>query len=161
MTQTTTRERTTERFRRYDEVATPTRSAPAPSGAILRTLGALTLLAVGAVHLDQYFAVHFQVIPTIGPLFVLNFAAATAMGLLLLVPFERMPGTRRAFGALLALGGIGLAATSFVFLFLSEHQPLFGFQDYGYRPAVIAALVAEAATVVLLGSYLAVLQRRP
>jgi hypothetical protein len=56
---------------------------------------------------------------------------------------------------LLALGGIALAATSFVFLFVSEHRPLFGFKDYGYRPAIIVALVAEAAAVLLLGAYLA------
>jgi hypothetical protein len=45
-----------------------------------------------------------------------------------------------------------------VFFFISEHQPLFGFRDYGYRPAIIVALAAEAAAVVLLGGYLA--QRR-
>lgn len=159
MTQSTTLERTADRRRMFDDVATPA-SAPARSGATLRTLGALSLLAVGAVHLDQYFAVHFRVIPTIGPLFVLNFAAATVMGLLLLLPHERTSGARRAFGPLLALGGIGLSTTAFVFLFASEHQPLLGFQDYGFRPAILAALAAEGATVVLLGGYLAVLARR-
>jgi hypothetical protein len=159
MTQTRTVERAVERPRSFDHATTP-EPARAPSGAALRMLGALTLLAVGAVHLDQYFAVHFRVIPTIGPLFVLNFAAATVMGLLLLLPYERTAGPRRAFGGLLALGGMGLAAVAFVFLFVSEHQPLFGFQDYGYRPAILAALAAEAATVVLLGTYLATLARR-
>jgi hypothetical protein len=159
MTQTRTVERAVERPRSFDHAKTP-EPARAPSGAALRMLGALTLLAVGAVHLDQYFAVHFRVIPTIGPLFVLNFAAATAMGLLLLLPYERTAGPRRIFGGLLALGGMGLAAIAFVFLFVSEHQPLFGFQDYGYRPAILAALAAEAATVVLLGAYLATLARR-
>jgi hypothetical protein len=61
---------------------------------------------------------------------------------------------------LLALGGIGLAATSFVFLLVSEHQPLFGFQDYGYRTAILIALVAEAVAVVTLGAYLATRARR-
>jgi len=61
---------------------------------------------------------------------------------------------------LLALGGIGLAATSFVFLFVSESTTLFGFHEYGYRPAIVIALALEAAAVVLLGLYLAVRLRR-
>ena len=46
------------------------------------------------------------------------------------------------------------------FLFLSEHQPLFGFQDYGYRTAIVVALAAEAAAVVALSAYLAARARR-
>jgi hypothetical protein len=118
--------------------------------ALLRSLGAIAVLVVGAVHLEQYFAVHFDVVPIIGPLFALNFAAATLMGVGLLMPFARL----RVLHVLLALGAIGLAATAFVFLFVSEHRPLFGFQDYGYRPAILVALAGEAATVVLLGTYL-------
>jgi hypothetical protein len=113
----------------------------------LRVLGALAVLAVGAVHLEQYFGVHFNVVPVIGPLFALNFAGAALIALGLLLPLRRLH-------ILLALGGIGLAATSFVFFFISERQPLFGFQDYGYRPATIIALAAEAAAVALLGAYL-------
>ena len=124
--------------------------------ATLRTVGAIAVLVVGAVHLEQYFAVHFNVVPVIGPLFALNFAGATVIGLGLLVPSARL----RVLHALLALGGIGLAATSFVFLFLSEHQPLFGFQDYGYRTAIVVALAAEAVAVVALAAYLAVRARR-
>jgi hypothetical protein len=78
------------------------------------------------------------------------------IGLGLLVPAMRM----RPIHLLLALGGIGLAATSFVFLFISEHQPLFGFQDYGYRPGILIALAAEAVAVVALAAYLAVRGRR-
>src|SRR3954453_15001803 len=43
----------------------------------LRALGALSLLATGAVHLQQ-FARLYHAIPTIGALFVLNFAGASA-----------------------------------------------------------------------------------
>lgn len=120
--------------------------------AILRTLGAVAVLVVGAVHLEQYFAEHFNVVPTIGPLFVLNFAGATVIGVGLLVPGARM----RLLHGLPALGGIGLAATAFVFLFVSEHQSLFGFQDYGYRLEILVALAAEAAAVVTLAAYLSV-----
>lgn len=120
-------------------------------GAIaFRVLGAIAVLVVGAVHLEQYFGVHYNVVPIIGPLFVLNFAGATLIGLGLLAPAARM----RVLHVLLSLGGIGLAATSFVFLFVSERRPLFGFEEYGYRPAIIVALAAEAAAVVLLGAYL-------
>ena len=125
------------------------------AGTLLRVLGGLAVLVVGGVHLEQYFAVHFGVVPVIGPLFALNFASAVVIGLGLLLPFARLHMLR----VLLALGGAGLAATSFVFLFLSEHRTLFGFQDYGYRPAILVALVAEAAAVVSLGGYLAVRAR--
>ena len=46
-------------------------------------------------------------------------------------------------------------ATAFVFLFVSEHQPLFGFQDYGYRTEIVVALAAEAVAVVTLAVCLA------
>jgi hypothetical protein len=131
------------------------RPAGRAAGA-LRTLGALAVLVVGAVHLQQYFADYFSVVPIIGPLFVLNFAGATVIGLGLLVPAARL----RLLHVLLALGGIGLAATSFVFLFISEHQPLFGFQDYGYRAGIVIALAAEAAAVVALAAYLVLHARR-
>ena len=130
-----------------------------PSGrapAILRTLGAIAVLVIGAVHLYEYVADHFNVVPIIGPLFALNFAGATVIGIGLLIPAARL----RVVHVLLALGGIGLAATSFVFLFVSEHQPLFGFEDYGYRAAIVIALAAEAAAVVTLGAYLAARMRR-
>ena len=121
----------------------------------LRVLGALSVLAVGAVHLQQFFTLYSE-IPTIGTLFVLNFVGATAIGLGLLAPVEALLG--RLGGAvvtLLGLGGIGLAATAFVFLIVSERTPLFGFMEPGYDPAAImASRVAEAATVLFLGGFL-------
>jgi hypothetical protein len=123
------------------------------AGVGLRVLGALSVLVVGAMHLEQYFVVHFDVVPVIGPLFALNFAGATLIAAGLLLPLRRLH-------VLLALAAIAIAATSFVFLFVSERQPLFGFQDYGYRPAILAALAAEAATVLLLGAYLTTRLRR-
>lgn len=148
---TTLRERTARSTRPMPDEVVFDEPHAGKGATPLRVLGAIAVLVVGAVHLEQYFGVHFDVVPIIGPLFVLNFAGATAIGLGLLVPAARM----RVLHVLLALGGIGLAATSFVFLFVSEHRPLFGFEDYGYRPAIIVALAAEAAAVVLLGAYLA------
>jgi hypothetical protein len=137
--------------------------APAQAGGrirllawALRVLGALSLLAVGAVHLQQYFVL-YSAIPTIGMLFVLNFAGATAVGLGLLAPVERLPGRLGSVApVLLSVAGIGLAATAFVFLFISERTPLFGFMEPGYDPAaILASRVAEVVTVLFLSGYLA------
>jgi hypothetical protein len=120
-----------------------------------RVLGALSLLMVGAVHLQQYFEL-YSAIPTIGTLFVLNFVGATIVGLGLLAPVERLLG--RVGGmilALLTLAGIAQAATAFVFLLISERTPLFGFMEPGYDPeAILAARAAEVTTVVFLGAFL-------
>jgi hypothetical protein len=121
----------------------------------LRVLGALSVLTVGAVHLQQYLSLYSS-IPTIGTLFVLNFVGATVIGLGLLAPVERLHDRPAGvLPALLAVGGIGLAATSFVFLFISERTPLFGFMEPGYDPAaILASRVAEAVAVVSLAGYL-------
>jgi hypothetical protein len=120
-----------------------------------RVLGALSLLAVGAVHLQQYFELYSS-IPTIGTLFLLNFVGATLVGVGLLAPLERLlGGLRGATLALLALAGIVQAATACVFLFISERTPLFGFMEPGYDPgAILTARIAEAATVVFLGAFM-------
>ena len=120
-----------------------------------RALGALAVLAVGAVHLQQYLWL-YSAIPTIGTLFALNFAGATAIGVGLLAPLETVLGRRwgSAVVGLLALAGIGLAATSFAFLAIAEQMPLFGFMEPGYDPTAILALrIAEVATVVSLGAF--------
>ncbi len=122
----------------------------------LRILGALALMAAGVVHLKEYFDV-YSAIPTIGELFLLNFAGATVVGIGLLAPVEVLLGR---FGGvtvlLLALAGIGQAATAFVFLAISERRPIFGFQEPGYDPdAILASRVTEIATVALLGGFLA------
>jgi hypothetical protein len=129
-----------------------------------RALGALSLLAVGAVHLQQYFKLYSGV-PTIGTLFFLNFVGATIVGLGLLAPVERLFGRLgNAAVTLLALAGTAQAATAFVFLYISERTPLFGFQEPGYDPtAITTARISEVATVVFLGAFLAArfLRRAP
>jgi hypothetical protein len=129
-----------------------------------RVLGALSLLAVGAVHLQQYFELYSD-IPTIGTLFVLNFVGATIVGLGLLAPVERLLGRLgNAVLGLLALAGVAQAATAFVFLYISERTPLFGFMEPGYDPeAIMTSRIAEVATVVFLGAFLVarVLRKEP
>jgi hypothetical protein len=107
------------------------------------------------VHLHEYDYLYSS-IPTIGPLFLLNFVSATLIGAGLLAPIERFLGRGGgAAVALLALGGALQAGTAFVFLLVSERTPLFGFMEPGYDPSgLMAARVSELATVALLGGYL-------
>lgn len=113
------------------------------------------MLVMGAVHLQQYLGAEYSALPTIGTLFVLNFAGAVVLAAGLLLPIERF--AERA-GALLvplfALAGAAMAATSIVFLLVSESTSLFGFMEDGYRTAIVIALAAEGAAVLLLGAYL-------
>ena len=120
-----------------------------------RLLGALAVLAVGGVHLYE-FEHFYSPIPTIGTLFFLNFLGATAIGLGLLAPIERVGGRHgSALLVLLALAGIALATVAFAFLLISQHTPLFGFKEPGYDPTGIDVVrAAEVATVIFLGAFL-------
>jgi hypothetical protein len=122
---------------------------------ITRVIAALALLAVGAVHLQAYAVEHYSVIPTIGPLFLLNFIGATVLGLYFLVPASASAGrVRRLLDTLAALAGCGLAAGAFVGLLISEHTPLFGFMEHGYRFAIVFALTSEGVAIVMLSALL-------
>lgn len=121
---------------------------------VVRVLGALALLAVGGVHLQQYVYDYFSVIPTIGPLFLVNFIAATALGLLLLAPIV-VRWIPLRLQRLAALAGMGVSAGAFVAVLISEYAPLFGFMESGYRVAVVLALSFEAAAITFLGVFLA------
>jgi len=128
--------------------------------ASLRLIAALALLATGGVHLEQYLADDFSVLPTIGPLFLLNFLGGTALGLYFLVPAREAQGWgRRALDLLAAWAGIALAGASLVALFVSEHTPLFGFMERGYRLEIVVAIVAEVVAVLALSALVAL--RRP
>lgn len=120
-----------------------------------RVLGALAVLATGAIHLYELEHFYSQ-IPTIGTLFLLNFLGATAIGLCLLAPVERIAGHYgSALLVLLAAAGIALAAVAFAALLISEQTPLFGFMEPGYDPTGIAAARgSEVATVLFLGTFL-------
>jgi hypothetical protein len=126
----------------------------------VRVLGALVLLFVGADHYYEYSVDQYSVLPTIGTLFLLNFISATAIGLLLLAPIERL-SRRLGRAALLvaAVSGAAIAGTSLVALLVSEQTKLFGFMESNYRPAIIVALVTEAAATLLLGVLLVLILR--
>jgi hypothetical protein len=121
-----------------------------------RYLGALALLGVGVDHIQQYSADSYSAIPTIGTLFALNFASATIVGVALVAPVRRLAGRwAEAVLAVLAVGGIGIAAGSLAGLLISESSGLFGFMEQGYRAAIVTSIVLEGVTMFLLGTFLA------
>jgi hypothetical protein len=119
--------------------------------AVARLVAASGLVAMGAVHIQQYIVQDYRLIPTIGPLFLLNFIAGTALGLYFVVPVGRRAGRiRLRIDALAALGGWLLAAGALAALLVSEHTPLFGFMEHGYRFAIVFSIAAEAVALVAL-----------
>ncbi|SNR49012.1 hypothetical protein [Actinomadura mexicana] len=133
---------------------------------LLRYLGVLLLFGIGAVHLYEYFADYYRVIPVIGVLFLLNFAGAVVLGLVLAGPLRSLPGlgsvpiAGRAPHALVALGAIVFLLGTLIGLLISEKAALFGFHEYGYRTTVELALALESAAVVALTAFLALEMRR-
>jgi len=120
-----------------------------PSADVLRSLGALATLVVGAVHLQQY-ADFISDVPTIGVLFLLNGLGAGVVAILL--------ATRRA--PLGALGGIVVSAGALVSITISmTDNGLFDYTEPALRGAVVIAIAAEAAAVVLLLAYLVTRRR--
>ncbi len=122
-----------------------------------RTLGAVAVLAGGAVHLQQYIVQNVWFYPAIGALFLLNVIGSGVVGLALLAPLDRALSDRLANAALTALTTTALLISvgSLVFLFISESSSLFGFSESGYRTPVVLAIIAEGATIVLLTPVLA------
>jgi hypothetical protein len=115
---------------------------------LVRLLAATSLLAVGGVHIQQYIVQDYRVIPTIGPLFLLNFIGGTVLGLYFLIPVGRNAGRfRLRVDAVAALTGWFLAAGALIGLLVSEHTPLFGFMEHGYRFAIVFAIVSEAVAI--------------
>lgn len=117
----------------------------------VRIVGAILLVFVGADHYYEYSVDDYSVLPTIGTLFLLNFISATAVGLALLAPLEKIfHRFGRAALEVATLSGVGIAATSLVALLVSEQTRLFGFMELNYRPAIIVALASEAAAALSL-----------
>ena len=115
------------------------------SADVLRYLGALATIVVGAVHLQQY-ADFISDVPTIGVLFLLNAAGAGVVVVLL--------ATRRA--VLGAVGAIALSAVAIVSILISmTDRGLFDYTEPTLRAAVVIAIVAEALAIALLLGYLA------
>lgn len=121
-----------------------------------RNLGALSILAVGVDHIEQYSVDSYSAIPTIGTLFLLNFVSAVPIALGLAAPLRRVAARwASAIWALLALIGLGVASGSLAGLLISESSGLFGFMERGYRQAIVLSVVFELAAMVFLGVFLA------
>jgi hypothetical protein len=87
--------------------------------AAVRLLAAIALLAVGGVHIQQYTAEDYRLIPTIGFLFLLNFIGGTVLGLYFLVPASRHASRARLIvDAVAATAGWFLAAGALIALLL-------------------------------------------
>jgi hypothetical protein len=120
-----------------------------------RTLGAIALLLIGGIHYQQYRYAFYSAVPTIGPLFLANFVGATMLGLLLLAPGKSKLGPLgNVVEQLAGLAGVGLAASGLAALLISEHTPLFGFMEHGYRFVIVLTITSEAAAIALLTLFL-------
>jgi hypothetical protein len=120
-----------------------------------RTIGAISLLVIGGIHYQQYRYALYSVIPTIGPLFIVNFITATALGLLLLAPLKSRLGRRgELLDQLAALAGVGVAASGLAALLISEHTLLFGFMEHGYRFVIVLTIASEAVAIATLTLFL-------
>ena len=118
-------------------------------------LGAVSVLATGVDHIQQYYSADYSTVPTIGTLFFLNFVSAVIVAVGLVAPLGRVAGRYAdAIRALFAVGGIGIAVLSLAGLFVSESSGLFGFVEHGYRTAIALAIVAEVAATVFLVLFL-------
>jgi hypothetical protein len=131
-----------------------TTPSPPTTSAITRTLGALALLVVAGVHYQQYEYDFYSAIPTIGPLFLALVVSATTLGLFLLSPVRPLRRLGRFPDQLAALAGVGVAAGALVGLLISEQTPLFGFQEHGYRFAIVLTLASEPVVITMLSLYL-------
>lgn len=112
------------------------RSWTAAAGTVT---GAALVATSGAIHLDLWLGT-YRYIPTIGPLFVFQAAAALASS-----------------GALLAWRRLATAAVSLVLMaataggyLISVNAGLFGFTDTFSAPLGVASLAVEAAAVLVL-----------
>ncbi|HKE73421.1 MAG TPA: hypothetical protein VKB57_07385 [Acidimicrobiales bacterium] len=133
-----------------------TTSSHSGAATFARYVGALALIVTGVMHLQQYYGVYYRVIPTIGPLFLVNFVVGVALGLVLLAPLgQRAPEVHH----LAAIGGIVFAAGTIIALAVSENRTLFGFHEHGYRAAIVISLAAEAVAIVSLAAYLVASRR--
>jgi hypothetical protein len=127
----------------------------------LRWLGAFAILAIGAVHLQQYLA-GYRSVPTIGTLFMLNAISSGIVAIGLLAPLGRFLEARRAelTSGLLAGAGLGIAVGSLIALLVSESGSLFGFSEAGYSTPIVLAIIAEVLAVALLAPVAAVSLKR-
>jgi hypothetical protein len=105
---------------------------------VSRGLAATGVLLSAVVHLDLWDLQGFRHIPTIGPLFLLNFIGGVVVGVVMLLWRHWLP--------MLAAAGFG-AATVAAF-WISVVHGLFGLKETATGSSQVLAEVAEYAAVV-------------
>jgi hypothetical protein len=107
-------------------------------------LGAVALAGEAAVHVQQYFEL-FHEVSWIGPLFLANAVACVVT----IAGLAYLP-TRQ----LAALAGIVISVVALASLVISYGQGLFGWQEVGFRTAIVLVLIAEVGAVICLATAL-------
>jgi hypothetical protein len=119
----------------------------------LIVIGAVLTILSGLLHLKLWNGPPpYRLVPTIGPLFLLQAISGVALGLMLLV-------TQRLF---FVLACFGLMASTALGLFLSVHVGLFGFQESFSAPYATSSFILEiiGAAVLLVAAIPLALARR-
>jgi hypothetical protein len=121
----------------------------------LRVLGALLLVAAGAIHL-YLWSTGYDTIDWIGPLFLLNAIGAGVLALAVLATPRRLLFWPAAAGALLQIGTLGG-------LILSSTVGLFGFVESSAASYYWDSVVVESAGFVVLAALTGICRpvRRP
>ena len=119
----------------------------------LIVIGAVLTILSGLVHLKLWQGPPpYKLVPTIGPLFLLQAISGVALGLILLV-------TQRL---IVVLACVGLLAGTALGLVLSVEVGLFGFQDSFGAPYATSSLILEiiGAAILLIAAVPLALARR-
>jgi hypothetical protein len=109
------------------------------SALVLRLVGALLVLAAGAMHLWLYFD-FFHRVHVVGALFLLNAAAAAVIGVALL----------RSAGPWVAAAGVAYSAGTLAAFLFSVYHGLFGFTERLSGSWQEAAAGVELAAILVL-----------
>jgi hypothetical protein len=119
----------------------------------LIVIGAVLTILSALVHLKLWQGPPpYRLVPTIGPLFLVQAISGVALGLILLV-------TQRL---IVVLACFGLLVGTALGLFLSVHVGLFGFQDSFSAPYATSSLIMEliGAAILLFAAVPLALARR-
>ena len=107
----------------------------------LIVIGAVITVLSGLVHLKLWQGPPpYKLVPTVGPLFLIQAISGVALGLILLV-------TQRL---VVVLACVGLLAGTALGLILSVKVGLFGFQDSFSAPYATSSLILELIGAVIL-----------
>jgi hypothetical protein len=121
-----------------------------PVARSLRYAAAALVLANGAVHLDLYVREYHR-IDIIGPLFLINAAAAVVIAAVLVAKPQGAFAVAALIFSVFTLG-------AFV---LSRSTGLFGFSESDFDAKALLATVAETGAVVVVAAWFAATRPKP